>query len=108
MWTPEDRCRRHARGSAVCAEEKPGCRYPGACGDQCAGGVRHLVDGGAAYLADGLRYPVHPVQIGLAELATVGVERQRALGDASRRLASSAEAELLQLHQHEGREVVIE
>src|ERR687892_2481207 len=108
MWTPEGRCRRHARGSAVCAEEEPGCRYPGACGDQCAGGVRHLVDGSAAYLADGLRYPVHPVQIGLAELSAVGIERQRTLGDASGRLAPLTEPELLQLHQHERREVVIE
>ncbi len=74
----------------------------------------HLVDRGAAHQPGALGDPVHAVQVGLAELAAVSVDGERpaeletpvpheVLG-----LALGAEAELLQLVEHVGGEVVVE
>ena len=86
----------------------------GAGGDQDRAVAGDLVDRGAADLADRLGDAVHAVDVGLAELAAVRVERQPAaqldgaVGDEVPGLAARAEAELLQLHQHVRGEVVVE
>src|SRR4051794_20579055 len=83
--------------------------YAGAGGDEHVLDVGNLVDRRTAQLPDRLRDAVHAVQVGLAELAAVGVERQppaeldRAVGDEVLRLAALAEAELLELLQDERR-----
>ncbi len=74
----------------------------------------YLVDRGAADLAHPLGDAVHAVQVGLAELAAVRVERQLAVQlqvsvrDEMACLAPAAEAQLLQLDEHERREMVVE
>jgi hypothetical protein len=76
--------------------------------------VGDLVDRRSADLTDGLRDTVHAVDVRLAELAAVRVERYVAadldvpvlhevVG-----LAARAKAELIELYQHERREVVVE
>src|ERR1700755_352418 len=86
----------------------------GARGDQDGAVAGDLVDRGAADLADRLGDAVHAVDIGLAELAAVRVERQpaaqldRAAGDEVPGLAARAEAELLQLDEHVRGEVIVE
>src|SRR3984957_1089534 len=86
----------------------------GAGGDQDRAVAGDLVDRGAADLADRLGDAVHAVDVGLAELAAVRVERQPAahfdgaVGDEVPGLPRGAEAELLQLHQHVRGEVVVQ
>ena len=73
-----------------------------------------LVGGRAADQAHALGDAVHAVDVGLAELAAVGVDREAAaeldvaVADEVLRLAAPAEAELLELRQHERREVVVD
>src|SRR5262249_56676656 len=77
-------------------------------------GVGDRVHGRAADLTNRLRDAVHAVDVRLAELAAVRVERQAAADldvpvlHEVFGLAARAEAELLELYQHEGREVVVE
>src|SRR5271167_3498274 len=86
----------------------------GAGGDQDGAVAGDLVDGGAADLADRLGDAVHAVDVGLAQLAAVGIDRQaavqldRAAGDEIPGLAAPAEAEFLQLDEHVGGEVVVQ
>src|ERR1700733_804213 len=86
----------------------------GAGGDQDRAVARDLVDRGAADLADRLGDAVHAVDVGLAQLAAVGVERQaaaqldRAAGDEVAGLAAGAEAEFFQLEEDVGGEVVVQ
>src|SRR5690606_5165852 len=73
-----------------------------------------LVDGGATDQPDALGDAVHAVDVGLAELAAVGVDRQPAphlqvaVGDEVAGLSPGAEAQLLQLRQHQRGEVVVQ
>jgi hypothetical protein len=68
----------------------------------------------AADLAHGFGDAVHAVDVGLAEQSAARVDRQAATerevlhGGEVLRLAAPAEAELLELDQHERREVVVE
>src|ERR1700722_15926205 len=84
--------------SAVDAQDHAARRHPGAGRDDDVLDVGHLVDPGPADLADGLGDAVHPVQVGLAELAAVGVDRQAAthldvaVADEVLRLALATEA----------------
>src|SRR2546428_153269 len=85
---------------------------PGHQGDLGAG---HLVDGLAAQLFDGLAHVSHADDVGLREVAAVGVDRDppRWVADAApgherTALADAAEAVVLQLHQDHRAEVVIE
>ena len=79
----------------------------------CSNGV-DLVVGGAPHLADTFGDAVHPVDVGLAEQAAVGVDRQLAAERKAldRRevlgLATTAEPQLLELGEHERGEVVVE
>jgi Domain of unknown function (DUF222) len=76
--------------------------------------IGHLVDRPTAELTDPLGDAVRAVDIGLAELAAVGVDRQppadldRPVGNEVLRLTPAAESQLLQLDQRERREVVIQ
>src|SRR5699024_11792014 len=89
-------------------------RHTGACGDQNVVHVVDLVHGAAAHLPHALGNTVHPVDIGLAELAAVRVQRQRpvelqrAVPDEVAGLTATAEPEFFELHQHVRCEVVIE
>src|SRR6202043_3727533 len=71
----------------------------GAGGDQDGGVAGDLVDGGTADLADRLGDAVHAVDVGLAQLAAVRVDRKaaaqfdRAVGDEIAGRAAGAEAE---------------
>src|SRR5690242_21960491 len=86
----------------------------GAGGDQDGAVAGDLVDRGAADLADGFGDAVHAVDVGLAELAAVRVDREaavdldRAVGDEVPGLAAAAEAEFLQLDEDVRGEVVVE
>src|SRR5690349_7027477 len=86
----------------------------GARGDQDRAVAGDLVDRGAADLADRFGDAVHAVDVGLAELAAVRVDRQAAAqldgvaGDEVPGLAAPAEAELLQLDEHVRGEVVVQ
>src|SRR4051812_30685391 len=83
-------------------------------GDKNTRGAVDLVDRGAAELSNALGDAVHAVDVGLSELAAVGVEREPAteldgaVRDEVLGLAASAEAELLELHEDVRREVVVE
>src|ERR1700712_6082958 len=68
-------------GTADClgtAEDEAGGGDAGAGGDEDVVGVGDLVDRGATDLADRLGDAVHAVDVGLAELAAVGVEGEPA------------------------------
>ena len=70
-----------SRPAAYCqalvrAEYQAAGRHPGAGGDQHRAVAAHLVDRGAADLADGLGDAVHAVDVRLAQLATVSVDGQ--------------------------------
>ena len=67
-----------AADSAVDAQDQPTGRHAGADGDQHVVHLGHLVDRGAPHLAHALGDAVHPVQVGLAQLPAVGVDRQSA------------------------------
>ena len=73
-----------------------------------------LVHRRAAHLAHALGDAVHPVDVRLAELTAVGVDRQAAAEldvavlDEVLRLAAPAEPELLELRERERREVVVD
>ena len=67
------------------AEDQPAGRDAGAGGDQHVRDVGELVDRRAAQLADRLGDAVHAVDVGLAELAAVGVERAAGRRPRSRR-----------------------
>ena len=76
--------------------------------------IGDLVDRRPSDLAHALGDAVHAVDVGLAELAAVGVDRQPAAASVVAGthevlgLAARAETELLELLQHEGREVVVD
>ena len=96
------------------AEDEARCRDAGARGDQHVLDVGNLVDRCAAQLAHPFGDAVHAVDVRLAQLAAVGVDRQpaadldRAVGDVVLRLTLAAEPQLLQLDQRERGEVVVE
>src|SRR5215472_19184318 len=100
--------------ASVRAEYQAAGRHPGAGGDQHRAVAAHLVDRGAADLADGLGDAVHAVDVRLAQLAAVRVEGQDPTqldgpaGDEVPGLAARAETQLLQLQQNIRREVVVE
>src|SRR5450631_787532 len=62
------------RGSAVDAQDQAAGGHAGAGRDQCVAHAGYLVDRGSPHLADPLGDAVHPVQVGLAQLAAVGVD----------------------------------
>src|SRR6185312_14020784 len=103
-----------ATALAGAADDQAAGGNAGARGDQDRAVTRDLVDRGAADLADRLGDAVHAVDVGLAELATVRVDRQaaaqldRAAGDEVPGLAAPAEAELLQLDEHVRGEVDVQ
>ena len=76
--------------------------------------VGHLVDRGPPDLADALGDPVHPVQVGLTQLAAVGVDGQPAaeldvaVADEVLGLTLATEPELLELVEDVRGEVVVE
>src|SRR5437588_250047 len=96
-----------ACASVVRAEDQAAGRHAGAGGDQHVVHAGDLVDRSAADLAHGLGDAVHAVDVRLAELSAVRVERQpavqldRAVGDEVPGLAARAEAQLLELDQDE-------
>src|SRR5690242_21749846 len=93
-----DSPRLRPRKRSVASEHEPARRYAGAGGDQDVRGAVHLVDAGATHLPDRLGDAVHPVDVGLTELAAVRVDRQpsaqldRPVRDEARRLAAAAAA----------------
>ena len=103
-----------ATDSALLSQDEARGRHAGTGGDEHVLDVGHLVHRRAAQLAHALGDAVHAVDVGLAELAAVGVDRQpaadldRAVGDEVLGLAPAAEPQLLQLNQRERREVVVE
>src|SRR5262249_22635212 len=105
---------RSACRSLIRAEDQAAGRHPGARGDQHRAVAAHLVDRGAADLADGLGDAVHAVDVRLAQLAAMRVEGQGPIqldgpaGDEVPGLAAGAETQLLQLQQNIRREVVVE
>src|SRR3954469_10350096 len=98
----------------VGAEHQRGRRDTGATGDEHVLGAADLVDRRAAHLAHALGDAVHAVQVGLAQLTAMGVDRQpaaeldAAVGEEVLRLTTPAEAELLELGEHERREGGVE
>jgi len=64
-----------ARAGSVDAENDPARRYARARGHQHVLDARYLIGRAAADLADAFGDSVHAVDIGLAELTTMGVER---------------------------------
>ena len=92
----------------------PPSRHAGAGGDEHMLDVGHLVHRRAAQLAHAFGDAVHAVDVGLAQLTAVGVDRQpaadldRTVGDEILGLAPAAEPQLLELDQRERREVVIQ
>src|SRR5262249_56087181 len=64
------------RRASVWAEDQAAGRHPSTGGDQHRAVAAHLVDRGAADLADGLGDAVHAVDVRLAQLAAVWVEGQ--------------------------------
>src|SRR5439155_18977916 len=99
---------------AGAAEDQAAGGDAGARGDQDRAVAGDLVDRGAADLADRLGDAVHAVDVGLAELTPVRVDRQaaaqldRAAGDEVPGLTAPAEAQLLQLDEHVRGEVVVQ
>src|SRR4051794_36330636 len=102
------------RSLVVAAEHERGRRHTGAARHQHMFRAVDLVHRRATDLAHALGDAVHAVDVGLAELTAVGVDRQSAadldaaVGDEVLRLAGTAEAELLELREDERREVVVE
>src|SRR5690348_640397 len=102
------------RANSSAAQDQTTRRDSGAGGHERVLDRRDLVHRGAPHLANCFGDAVHPVDVGLTELTAVGVEGQsatdfdRAVGDETGRLPAPAEAELLQLHEDVGREVVIQ
>src|SRR5207248_6836783 len=96
------------------AEDEAAGGDAGARGDQHRAVAGDLVDRGAADLADRLGDAVHAVDVSLAELTPVRVDRQaaaqldRAAGDEVPGLTAPAEAQLLQLDEHVRGEVVVQ
>src|SRR5215217_305684 len=88
-------------------QDAPAGGHTGTCGHEDVLDVRDLVVRSTADLAHALGDAVHAVQVGLAELPAVGVDRQPTadLDVAARHevlgLAALAEAELLELLQDE-------
>src|SRR3954453_21253187 len=95
-------------------EDQPARGYAGAGGDEDMLDVVDLVARRAPDLADGFGDAVHPVDVRLAEQSAARVDRQLASERQAfdrcplLRLAPGAEAQLLQLHEHERREVVVQ
>src|SRR5207244_13460514 len=100
--------------SVVGSQDQPARGHACARGDQHVLGRVDLVDGGAPHLAHALGDAVHAVDVGLAQLASVRVDREaapeldRAVAQEVLGLASAAEAELLELAEHERGEVVVD
>jgi 3-oxosteroid 1-dehydrogenase len=67
-----------AAGAVLSGEDQAAGGHAGAGGHQDRAIAGHLVDRCPADLADRLGDAVHPVDVGLAELAAVGVQRQAA------------------------------
>ncbi len=95
-------------------EDQSGGRHARSSGDQHMLDAVDLVDRGTPQLAHALGDAVHAVDVGLAELPAVGVDRQPpadldgAAGNEVLGLALTAETELLELDQRVRGEVVIE
>ena len=93
-------CSRLALARSAASLRSAAAQHEGAAagGDEHVGDVGHLVGGGAAHLAHRFDDVVDPVDVGLAEQAAVGVDRERAVeldvavGDEVLRLAAAAEA----------------
>ena len=96
------------------SEDQAAGRHAGAGGHEHVLDVVDLVARGPAQLAHALGDAVHPVDVRLAEQAAARVDRQLATerealdGGEVLGLARAAEPEVLELHEHEGREVVVE
>ena len=93
--------------SAVAGQDRRAGGHRSGCGYQHVVYVGGLVGGGAPHQAHPFRDPVQAVDVGLADLAAVGVDRQAsaqldvAVLDEVPGLATLAEAELLELRQHQ-------
>src|SRR6266852_9187036 len=90
------------------SEDQTARRHAGPGTDNDVADILHLITRGSAHLADPFRDPVHAVNISLAELSAMGIDRQApadldvALADEVFRLARLCESEGLELRQHEG------
>ena len=96
------------------AENQAAGGNPGTGGHHHILDILHRVHRGSANLAHGFADAVHAVDVGLAELSAVGVDGQAspeldvAVADEVLRFALLAEAELLELGQDKGGEVVVD
>src|SRR3954471_11916430 len=103
------RCRR-----AVDAEDERARGYAGSGGHQHVLYRWDLVDRCGANLPDAFGDAIHAVDVCLTELTAVRIDRQlaaeldAAVGNEVLRLTALAEPELLELGQHERREVVVD
>ena len=77
-------------------------------------GVGDLIRGGAAHLPHTFQDVVHAVDVSLAEQSAIGVHGRLAADldvavlDEVARFAPTAEAERLELQEHDGREVLVD
>src|SRR6266511_651929 len=98
----------------VGAKHERARRHAGAGGDEHVLDPVDLVHRRAPHLARALGDAVHAVDVRLAELPAVGVDRQRAaeldgpVAEELLRFAALAEPELLELREHQRREVVVD
>src|SRR5208337_5355663 len=102
------------KGGEELAQDQAGGGYARTRGDEHMLDVGHRVHRSTAQLADAFGDAVHAVDVGLAELTPMRVDRKspahldRALGDEVLGFTLAAESQLLQLNQGERREVVVE
>src|SRR5699024_10689437 len=101
------------RVSPLSAEDQRACRHSGAGADEGVVDVGGLVGGTTPDLAHSLGDAVHSVDVCLAELSSVCIQRSRrvhlaeAVGQQIGGFAGTAEAELLELSENERGEVVV-
>lgn len=69
----------HPRSRLRCTKDDAARRHGDGGGDQDVAGVSHLIDSAATHLSHGFGDPVHSVDIGLADLASMCVHRQAAV-----------------------------
>src|SRR5215472_3255550 len=118
MWTRRDKYPAlliaPVGATLLAAQHQPTGGHAGSGRDQHVLDAGHLVDRGPAHLAHRLADSVHAVDVRLAQLAAVRVDRQPAadldvaVRDEVARLPPAAKAQLLQLGQHEWAEMVVE
>src|SRR5262245_34799814 len=95
-------------------EDQSAGRHAGARGHEDRTVAGYLIDRRASDLPDRFGDPVHAVDVGLAELTAVRVERQpsahldRAIGDEMPCLPARTQAKFLELHEYVRREVVVQ